>query len=265
MAKDPTIAELFDLTGKTALVTGAVGYLGKAFAAALAEAGASVVCSSRDAGKAREFAAMLPVKGSAKHHGVGLDHMDLASLSQGFADAVKAGGKLDILVTSGHESCPHDWTNVTPEEFDRHLRNATGCFELSRKLREHVVGRKAPGSVIFIGSMYGVVASYPDVYEGMWTASPVAYHCLKGGIIHMTRHLAAYWAKDNVRVNCISPGPFPDKRAPDGVVQRLNKKLPMGRMGLPHELKGATVLLASDAGSYMTGQNIIIDGGWTAW
>src|SRR6185436_19843644 len=105
--------------------------------------GASVVCSSRDAGKAREFAATLPVKGSVKHHGVALDHMDPASLNQGFADAIKAGGKLDILVTSGHEACPHDWTNVTTEEFDRHLRNATGCFELARKLREYVVARKA--------------------------------------------------------------------------------------------------------------------------
>src|SRR5687767_7111116 len=113
--RQPTITELFDLSGKTALVTGAVGYLGKAFAAALAEAGASVVCSSRDAGKARDFAATLPVKGAAKHHGVGLDHMDPASLNQGFADAIKAGGKLDILVTSGHEACPHDWTNVTSE------------------------------------------------------------------------------------------------------------------------------------------------------
>src|SRR5687767_6160096 len=107
MSQAPTVTQLFDLTGKTALVSGAVGYLGKAFAAALAEAGASVVCSSRDAAKAREFAATLPVKGSAKHHGVALDHMDPASLNQGFADAIKAGGKLDILVTSGHEACPH--------------------------------------------------------------------------------------------------------------------------------------------------------------
>ena len=94
---------------------------------------------------------------------------------------------------------------------------------------------------------------------------PVAYHALKGGIVHMTRHLAVYWAKDGIRVNCLSPGPFPSEKAPREMVERLCTKSPMGRMGSPHELKGALLFLASDASSYMTGQNLIIDGGWTAW
>jgi len=113
--------------------------------------------------------------------------------------------------------------------------------------------------------MYGQVASYPDAYDGICAASPVSYHALKGGIIHMTRHLAVYWAKENVRVNCLSPGPFPGPNVPSEMVNRLKTKSPMGRMGLPHELKGALVFLASDASSYMTGQNVTIDGGWTAW
>ena len=114
-----------------------------------------------------------------------------------------------------------------------------------------------------IGSMYGVVGSYPDAYEDVCTASPVQYHALKGGIIHMTRHLACYWAKDGVRVNCLSPGPFPSEKAPAEMVERLKTKLPMRRMGKPHELKGSLLLLASDAGSYTTGQNLVVDGGWT--
>ncbi len=82
----------------------------------------------------------------------------------------------------------------------------------------------------------------------------------------MTRHLAAYWASDNIRVNCLSPGPFPNpESAPAAMVERLCEKLPMKRMGNNHELKGVIVFLASDASSYMTGQNLIIDGGWTAW
>ena len=82
----------------------------------------------------------------------------------------------------------------------------------------------------------------------------------------MTRHLAAYWAGDNIRVNCLSPGPFPNpESAPQPMVDRLCEKLPMKRMGVNHEMKGAIVFLASDASSYMTGQNLIIDGGWTAW
>ena len=96
-------------------------------------------------------------------------------------------------------------------------------------------------------------------------ASPVAYHALKGGIVQMTRHLAVYWARDGVRVNCLSPGPFPSDNAPAELVTRLKEKSPMKRIGHPDELKGAIVFLASDASSYMTGQNLIIDGGWTAW
>jgi gluconate 5-dehydrogenase len=128
-----------------------------------------------------------------------------------------------------------------------------------------VVQRNAPGSIVNIGSMYGQVGSYPDAYQDICGASPVSYHVLKGGIIHMTRHLAVYWARDHVRVNCLSPGPFPGKSAPEGLVERLEVRSPMGRMGQPHELKGALLLLASDAGSYMTGQNVTVDGGWTAW
>ena len=116
-----------------------------------------------------------------------------------------------------------------------------------------------------LGSMYGVVGSYPETYEGVSPASPVAYHALKGGIIHMTRHLAVYWAKSGSRVNCLSPGPFPGAQAPPEMVERLCEKSPMGRMGIPSELKGALVFLASDASSYMTGQNLIIDGRLTAW
>jgi gluconate 5-dehydrogenase len=116
--------------------------------------------------------------------------------------------------------------------------------------------------------MYGVVGSYPDAYEGFEVNSPANYHAMKGGLVHLTRHLAVYWAKDEIRVNAISPGPFPRSETEismPGFVTRLSEKSPMKRMGRPHELKGALVLLASDAGSYITGQNLIVDGGWTAW
>jgi gluconate 5-dehydrogenase len=223
------------------------------------------VISSRDAARARAAAEALPRPGAARHHGVALDHMDPASLEKGFADAVNRAGQVDVLVNNGHEGEPNDWTGITAERFTRQLANATGYFLLARLLRNHAVGRGAPASVILLGSMYGQVASYPDAYEGICNASPVAYHALKGGIIHMTRHLAAYWARDRVRVNCLSPGPFPSDKANPAMVERLCTKLPMKRMGRPSELKGAIVFLAGDASSYMTGQNLTIDGGWTAW
>jgi gluconate 5-dehydrogenase len=259
---EPTVRELFDLTGRVALVTGATGHLGSAMARALAEAGATIVAASRDAGRARAAADALP---GGRHHGVALDHMDPAALERGFAEALALAGKIDVLVNNGHEPEPNDWTTVTPEQFTRHLANATGYFLLARLVRNHAVERGAPASVVMLGSMYGLVASYPDAYDGVCPASPVAYHTLKGGIVQMTRHLAAYWAADGVRVNCLSPGPFPGEKAPAAMVERLRTKLPMKRMGRPHELKGAIVFLASDASSFMTGQNLTVDGGWTAW
>ncbi len=262
---EPTIHDLFDLTGRVALVTGGTGHLGSAMARALAEAGACVMLTSRDASRARDAAEALPRRGSARHYGIALDQLDPSSIERGFAEAMELAGQVDVLVNNSHEANSHDWTDVTAEEFTRQLANATGYFLLARLVRNHAVQRGAPASIILLGSMYGQVASYPDAYEGVCPASPVAYHALKGGIIHMTRHLAAYWARDRVRVNCLSPGPFPSDKAPQAMVQRLCAKLPMGRMGKPFEIKGAIVFLASDASSFMTGHNLTIDGGWTAW
>ncbi|HUY92639.1 MAG TPA: SDR family oxidoreductase [Pirellulales bacterium] len=262
-ASEPTVQQLFDLTGKTALVSGATGYLGSALSRALAEAGASVVVSSRDLTRGEAAAEGLP--GPQPHFAVELDQMDQQSIERGWQAALAAAGKIDILVNNGHEGQAADWTNVTADEFNRQLTNATGYFVLARLLRQHAVERGAAASVIMIGSMYGVVASYPDAYAGVCAASPVAYHALKGGIVQMTRHLAVYWAGDGVRVNCLSPGPFPPERIDRRLVERLCEKSPMKRMGRPAELKGAIVFLASDAGSYVTGQNLLVDGGWTAW
>jgi len=206
------------------------------------------------------------VTGEASHWGVEIDHKNEASIQSGFAEAIERSGGLDILVNNGQGGAADDLTTVTADGFNSHLDNATGYFLLARLMRDHAVERGKPASVILIGSMYGTVGSYPDAYAGIPGAvSPVAYHALKGGIIHMTRHLAVYWAKDRVRVNCLSPGPFPSSKAPPELVDRLCDKSPMGRMGQPHELKGAVVYLAGDAASYMTGHNMAIDGGWTAW
>ena len=262
---EPTIPQLFDLTGRVALVTGGCGHLGSAMCRALAEAGASVVVTSRDPLRADALAEALPRTNSVQHHGLELDHNQPDSLPTRFRQAVTLAGAVDILVNNGHESLASDWTTTTAEEFSRQLDNATGYFVLSRLMRDHAVQRGVPASIVLLGSMYGVVGSYPDAYADLCSASPVAYHTLKGGIIQMTRHLAVYWAKDRVRVNCLSPGPFPGPGASPELVERLSAKSPMGRMGVPHELKGSLLFLASDASNYMTGQNLIVDGGWTAW
>jgi NAD(P)-dependent dehydrogenase (short-subunit alcohol dehydrogenase family) len=265
MTTEPTIQKLFDLTGRVALITGGSGYLGQSLSRALAEAGATVVVGSRDRSRAQRVVDDLPSPGGTAHHAVVLDHMDEASLNEGFDAAVSAAGQVDILINNGQQGHALDLTNVTAEAFNKDLQNATGYFLLARRLHDHVVSRAASGTIVMIGSMYGVVGSYPEAYDGICVASPVQYHTLKGGIVHMTRHLAAYWARDGVRVNCLSPGPFPSAKAPQAMVERLKQKSPLGRMGVPHELKGPLLMLVSDAGSYITGQNLLVDGGWTAW
>ncbi len=263
--REPTIQQLFNLTGRVALVTGGAGWLGQTMASGLAEAGCRIVLTSRDAQRAREAACRLPAADGTRHVGVALDQMDPASIQDAFDQAVAATGAIDILVANGLEPCTSDWTDVGYDAFVRHQQNNAGYFDLARRVRAHVVARRKPASIVFVGSMYGVVASYPDAYQDVCAASSVAYQVLKGGTIQMTRHLAAYWARDGVRVNCLSPGPFPQDSAPAEMVRRLESKSPLSRMGRPHELKGALLLLASDAGSYITGHNLLVDGGWTAW
>lgn len=260
-----TVGELFDLSNKCALITGGSGHLGGAMARALAEAGANVVVSSREFTRADEVASALPRKQGQHHGAVQLDHMNAKSIDAGFDEALAINGQLDILVNNGQQTLAKDWTTISATEFTEQLGNATGYFLLCRRMHEHAVARSSGASMVLLGSMYGLVGSYPSAYEGIGPSSPVAYHMLKGGIVNMTRHLAVYWAKDGVRVNCLSPGPFPPPRISAELTTRLCEHSPVGRMGAAHELKGAIVFLASDASSYMTGQNLVIDGGWTAW
>ncbi len=265
MKTEPSIQQLFDLSGRVALITGASGHLGNPMARALAEASARVVVASRSAAVGKKFAGELGGAEAGNHTSVVMDHMDEGSIIHGFQKAAKLAGRVDILVCNGHEPLANDWRTVNGGQFNRQLQNATGYFLLARELRNHAVKRRAPASVVMLGSMYGLVGSYPQAYEGIGPANPVAYQVLKGGIAQMVRHLAVYWAKDNIRVNCLSPGPFPGPAAAKKLLKNLKRHSPTARIGQPHELKGALVFLASDAAGYMTGQNLVIDGGWTAW
>lgn len=266
MAAERSVQQLFDLSGKVAVVTGAAGWLGSAMSRALAEAGATLAVTSRNAEQAKAFAATLPGSG---HIGVGFEQAETDTIPAFVEKVVGELGKIDILVNNAYGGTAPDIDTATAEDFDRaYHTGVTAYFLLAREVVHHLRQRSAPGSIINIGSMYGVVASYPDAYTGLPVNSPPNYHGLKGGIVHLTRHLAVYWAKDNVRVNCISPGPFPKEHVMNSqpeFIRRLESKSPMGRMGRPEELKGLVVLLASEAGSYITGQNILVDGGWTAW
>ena len=263
---EQTVSELLDLSGKVAIVTGAAGWLGAAMSRGLAEAGATVAVTSRATERADAFAATLPGSG---HAGFGLAQDDSEAIPAFVEAVVERLGQVDVLVNNAYGGSAPSIETASAADFDQaYHTGVTGYFLLAREVVRHLRSRGAPGSIINIASMYGVVASYPDAYTGLEMNSPPSYHGLKGGLIHLTRHLAAYWAQDGVRVNAISPGPFPTARvreAAPAFVARLAERVPMQRMGEPAELKGIVVLLASDGSSYITGQNILVDGGWTAW
>ncbi|MBC8481291.1 MAG: SDR family oxidoreductase [Planctomycetes bacterium] len=263
--KEKTVWELFDLSGKVALVTGATGYLGNAMAKGLSEAGAAVIISSRDKERAVSAAEKLSAESGNSFYGVEMDHLSEESINRGFEDGLKQAGRIDILVNNAHFGLEAGWHNVTSEEFNTQLSNATGYFLLSRLVHDHAVISGREASIIMLGSIYGMVGGYPEVYEDRECGSLAAYHALKAGVINMVRHLGVYWAGDNVRVNCLTPGTFPPlEKVGKELFERYASKSPMKRNGVPEEIKGAVVFLASEASSYMTGANLVIDGGWTA-
>ena len=262
---EPTVQSLFDLSGRVALVTGGAGWLGRAICHALAEVGARVVVASRNLKRCQAVADELAAGALA----FPLDVNDEAAVRRCVDRTVEEAGRIDVLVNNAYSGSRAGIDDSTSDDFQGAMRTGvTAYFIAAQQAVRHMRRQGGGGSIINNASMYGLVASYPDAYEGLDVNSPPNYHAVKGAVIHLTRHLAVYWAKDRIRVNAISPGPFPHDHVSthqDEFLRRLTTKVPLGRMGEPHELKGAAVFLASEASSYMTGQNIVIDGGWTAW
>lgn len=273
---EKTVQDLFDLSGRAALVIGGAGYLGNLFAQTLAEAGAQVAIASRDAERAAQAAAALP--NPERHTGVALDIADEAATRVGVDQAAAHFGRLDILVNSvvNHRRAGLD--DTTQADFNEALSaTLTGPFIASQQAVLHM-RQVGGGSIIHIGSIYTAVGSYPELFAGLKTPVPPAYHASKGGLAQLMRHQAVFWAKENIRVNCLSPGAFPppaehkrerhaqvSQAADAEFTRRLDSHIPLGRTGQAWELKGALLFLASDASTYVTGQNLFVDGGWTAW
>lgn len=263
------ISQLFDLTGRVALITGAAGWLGSPMSRALAEAGATVVCTSREAARAEALAAGLPTPAGQTHLGLAFDPDQSDTIAPFVRDLAAKTGRIDVLVNNGYGGPAPKIDTASASDFDASYHSGvTAYFLLAREVAHHLRERGAPGSIVNIASMYGVVASYPHVYDDLPVHSPPNYHALKGAVVHLTRHLAVYWAEAGVRVNSISPGPFPTEATQTRMptfIPRLADKVPLGRIGSQEDMKGIIVLLASDASAYITGQNILVDGGWTAW
>jgi len=262
------IQSLFNLDGRVALVTGGAGNLGSAMAEGLAESGAHVIIASRNLDKCREEAERISNRTQVQCIALQYDASNLDVTCQMMHKAAAHWGHLDILVNNAYSGPGNEINKLTGYEFTEAFRvGLTSYFVAAREARLQMI-KYGWGRIINVASMYGMVASYPDAYEGLPFNSSANYHAVKGALLQLTRHMAVYWAKDNIRVNALSPGAFPSREVQESspeFAKRLTEKVPLGRLGTAEELKGAVVFLASNASSYMAGHNLVVDGGWTAW
>ena len=252
--------DMFNLKGKTAIVTGASSGLGVVFAQALAEMGANLELAARRIEKLNEVASNLKPL-SAKVRPFSCDVSKQEDVQSLVDDTVKTFGRLDIIVNNAGVAAMSPATDISVEEWNKVVAvNLTGVFLCARTAARQMI-KQGGGKIINIASIYGAVG---DVFP----ASP--YYATKGAVINMTRDLAVEWAPYNIKVNAIAPGFFPSEMTEaifkdPGYLEYIRKQTPLGRPGNPEDLKGAVVYLASSASDYVTGQTIFVDGGWTAW
>lgn len=234
----------------------------------MAEQGADIIIASRDLEKCQKKSQdIVDNFPGVKAHAVAFDLTDKKSISDAIDHCDQNLGGFDILVMCAWSGRKNSWDTINDADWDNDIEVCLNGVFRTIKAATPIL-RKHKGVILNIGSMYGHVAPDWRLYDNVPQANPPSYGAAKAGIIQLTKYLASFLAPDGIRVNCISPGPFPFPETevdyPE-FADRLNAKNPMGRTGVPYEIKGAAALLCSDAASYMTGQNICVDGGWTVW
>jgi NAD(P)-dependent dehydrogenase (short-subunit alcohol dehydrogenase family) len=255
----------FDLAGRDIWVFGGAGYLGHATVSLLASMQARVLCVDL-ADKAAQMvksASLPPLVTPAS-----LDANDIAATEAFVQHHLAERGTPQGLVVMTYASTAKRFDDLTVEDFDRvNHGNLTATFALVRAVGQRMAERGS-GSIVLFSSMYGTVSPDPRIYADPMTPNPVEYGVNKAGIQQMARYLAMQWGPRGVRCNSVSPGPFPNpniQRDLPEFVGRLAEKVPMGRIGLADEMAGPVAFLLSDAASYISGHNLAVDGGWTAW
>ncbi|MGE5798409.1 MAG: SDR family oxidoreductase [Ignavibacteria bacterium] len=266
--------DLFSLENKVAVVTGALGLLGKNHCIALSEAGAKIVVTDLDDEKCREFSKTL----SPGSLGIGADITNNDSVKNLYNIVLQNFNQIDILVNNAAINDMFEnpaaaaelsmFENYPLSLWQKSLDvNLTGTFLCSQIIGTEMA-KKRKGSIINIASTYGITAPDQSIYkkeDGTQAFyKSAAYPVTKGAIISFTKFLAAYWGNKGVRVNSLSPGGVENNQE-EFFIKNYSARTPLGRMAHPTDCKGAIIFLACDASSYMTGANLVVDGGWTAW
>ncbi len=269
----------FDLSGRVAIITGGAGLLGSKHAAAIAGAGGIPVLADIDGGPAAQRAAELADAYGVAASGIQTDITRPEQVQALLQQVLDRYGRVDILINNAANNPRME--NTAGVNFSR-LENfpldqwqadiavgLTGAFLCSQVIGS-AMAQRGGGVILNIASDLAVIAPDQRIYrqpglpDDQQPVKPVTYSVVKTGLIGLTRYLATYWADDNVRVNAISPGGVYNNQ-PDEFVQKLTQLIPLGRMARQDEYQGAVLFLCSDASSYMTGQNLIIDGGRSSW
>jgi NAD(P)-dependent dehydrogenase (short-subunit alcohol dehydrogenase family) len=265
----------FNLEGKVALVTGGAGILGRHFCAALADSGADVAVLDLSPTAGQEVAEEISDRFGVRALGVGADVANPSSIRKA-VDEIEAGlGPIDILHNNA-ASKGNDMQRffAAPEEYSQDMWrnimsvNLDGMFWVAQAVGARMASR-GRGSIIQTASIYGIVSPDQRIYKGshyMGGAinTPPVYAASKAGVVGLTKYLATYWAPKGVRVNCLTPGGV-ESGQNETFKNSYAARTPMGRMADAHEMTGALLFLASDAASYVTGHNLVVDGGWSVW
>ena len=265
-----SLKQLMDLTGRKALVTGGAGHVGLAICEALLELGATVTLSDMDSKACDARKDELAGNLSDRVHAAPADLGDETQVRKLVRDSIQRMGGLDILIHSagyvGTTKVP-GWAvpfeDQTLVAFESAMRVNVGAAFVATQEARKALAASGHGTVIFISSIYGLVGPDMRLYEGTSMANPAGYAASKGGLLQLGRYLSSVLAP-RIRINCVTPGGI-ERGQPSEFQDRYVGRTPLGRMATEEDIKGAVAYLASDLSAYVTGQNIIVDGGWTAW
>lgn len=273
---DNKYTELFSLKGKSAVVTGGIGILGKRFCRGLAEFGANIAVVDLDGEACRQFARELEEVYPVKAIGIGCDVSSAQSVSGMVASVLDIFGEINILLNNAaSKSADLDAFFASFEEYSleawRGIMNVNidGMFLVAQAVGKQMVKQNKGGSIIQTASIYGVLAPDQRIYEGSFYLgrkinTPAVYSVSKAAVVGLTKYLSAYWGDAGIRVNTLTPGGV-ESGQNDEFKLRYSARVPLGRMADGDDMVGAVLYLASDASRYVTGQNVMVDGGLSVW